>query len=127
MKSNQDILDEFGKALVPCVYDDAINHFMSLLKGTTKWGIGKEYTEVFNKLSLDDQKILAEYMQKTIGTSIFAFLSLFEENEQFKLIYEKNGKQVNLVEISEMLKAEATIDDGWISRFSEVAKDDEII
>ncbi len=57
-----------------------------------------------------------------MGTFIFAYLNLFEENEEFKLIYEEKGKQVNLVEISEMLKAEPTIDNGWIDRFSQFGK-----
>ncbi len=34
---------------------------------------------------------------------------------------------VNFVEISEILKAEATIENGWIARFSKYAKDDEMI
>ncbi|WP_264847182.1 hypothetical protein [Capnocytophaga catalasegens] len=39
-------------------------------------------------------------------------LGIFEENEQFKLIYEENGKQVDLMKISEMLKAEPIIENG---------------
>jgi hypothetical protein len=61
-------------------------------------------------------------MKKTIGTSMFAFLSLFEENEVFKIVYEENGKQINLTDISEMLKAEPTIENGWIDRFSIFSK-----
>ena len=122
MKSDKEILDEFGKLLVPRVFDDAINHFSNIAKGTTKWGIGKEYTEVLQKLSNEDIDTLKEYLKETIGTSMFAFLGLFEENEDFKLIHEKNGSQTNLVEISEMLKAEPTIDNGWIARFTKIDK-----
>ena len=40
------------------------------------------------------------------------------KNEQFKLSYEVNNQKVNLAEISEMLKAEPIIENGWIERFS---------
>ena len=53
------------------------------------------------------------------------FLGIFEEHERFKLIYEEDEKQVNLVEISEMLKVEPIIENGWIERFSKYAKEKE--
>jgi len=37
----------------------------------------------------------------------------------------EDGKQVNLVEISEMLKAEPIIENGWIERFSKYANEKE--
>ncbi|GIZ16111.1 hypothetical protein RCZ03_21110 [Capnocytophaga catalasegens] len=47
-----------------------------------------------------------------LRTTMFSMLGIFEENEQFKLIYEENGKQVDLMKISEMLKAEPIIENG---------------
>jgi hypothetical protein len=55
---------------------------------------------------------------------LFDFLKIFEENPQYKLIYEENiGHQINLLEISEMPKAEPIIENGWIKRFSELVND----
>lgn len=79
----------------------------------------------FNKLSVEDREILKTYLEESIKTSIFGFLGIFEEHERFKLIYEEDGKQVNLVEISEMLKAEPIIENGWIEQFSKYAKEKE--
>ncbi|MFS4418470.1 hypothetical protein [Maribacter sp. 2307ULW6-5] len=70
---------------------------------------------------------IERYTNEILKGSIFDFLRIFEENEQFKIIYQENGKQVNLVEISEMLKAEPIIENGWIARFSKEVKDDEMI
>ncbi len=116
---NKKILDRYGKIVTNSVYDDAVSNFINLINGTTKWGIGKEYTEVLQKLNKEDQDQLLDYLKKTIGTVIFGMLGVFEENEEFKIIYESKGKQVDLVKISEMLKAEPTIEGGWIDRFSE--------
>ncbi|CAM1345107.1 hypothetical protein [Tenacibaculum amylolyticum] len=124
MKSNKEILNQFGELVIEYVYDDAIKHLNDLINDSTKWGVGKEYTEVFDKLSKEDVNKLKAYVKKTIGTSLFSFLSILEENEEFKLIYEENKNQVNLVEISEMLKAEPTIENGWIERFSKHATED---
>ena len=69
--------------------------------------------------------ILQKYLEESIGDTIFNILRIFEEDGRFKLIYEEDGKQINLVEISEMLKAEPIIENGWIERFSKYAKEKE--
>ena len=69
--------------------------------------------------------ILQKYLEESIGDTIFNILRIFDEDERFKLIYEENGKQINLVEISEMLKAEPLGENGWIDRFSKYAKEKE--
>ncbi|MCK0158800.1 hypothetical protein MWU65_16535 [Cellulophaga sp. F20128] len=76
----------------------------------------------FLKLKEEEKKEINAYIQNVILSSYFNFLRIFEENEQFKIVYEEKGKQVNLVEISEMLKAEPIIENGWIERFSEELK-----
>ncbi len=98
MKTNQEILDEFGKILITNVCDFPLE--------ITKENINE---------------IIKEYSESIL----FNFLELFEEHECFKLIYEENGKQINLVEISEMLKAEPLEENGWIERFSKYVKEKE--
>ena len=61
----------------------------------------------------------------SIEMSIFELFNIFEENEEFKIIYEEDGKQVDLVKISEMLKAELMIENGWIDRFSKYSDEKE--
>ncbi len=104
MKSNQIILDEFGKIMIHDVYD--FNY--KLLKNMIVHFQDKN--EIVENLDL--------ICKESFESTLFNFLKIFEENEQFKIVYEENGKQVNLVEISEMLKAEPIIENGWIARFS---------
>lgn len=108
MKSNQEILDEFGKNLINKVFD--FNYMM--LKSNIKSNLKKNtMEEKVNYLS-----------EETLRSILFDFLKIFEENEEFKLYYEKNNQKINLVEISEMLKAEPIIENGWIERFSKELK-----
>jgi len=125
MKINQEILDKFGKIVVKSVFDDNFSYLNQILIGKTKWGQGKKYTNVFQKLENSDKKIIEEFFLEYLKTNIFSFLSIFEENEEFKLYYEENNQKVNLVEISEMLKAEPIIENGWIERFSKELKKEE--
>jgi hypothetical protein len=125
MKINQEILDKFGKIVVKSVFDDNFSYLNQILTGKTKWGQGKKYTNVFQKLENSDKKIIEEFFFEYLKTNIFSFLSIFEENEEFKLYYEENNQKVNLVEISEMLKAEPIIENGWIERFSKELKKEE--
>ena len=122
MNNNQEILDLFGVYVVSQVYDDSMKYLKELIEGSTKWGTGKEYTDVFQKLSPNDRKVLYKYFDDTVRTVIFGLLGIYEENEKYKIVYENNGGgQVDLNKISEMLKAELSRENGWIDRFSKYA------
>ncbi|ATA76482.1 conserved hypothetical protein [Capnocytophaga canimorsus] len=121
MKSNQEILDEFGRELIENTFDPAIGNLLSLSVKENPPIIFENYVNFLKKLKHQDFITLQKYLQESVGGILFNILKLFEENEQFKLIYEENGKQINLVEISEMLKAEPIIENGWIKRFSKYA------
>ncbi len=118
MKSNQEILDEFGKILTNDCFDPTYANLLGLKQKENPPLIFKEFSELFKKMDKNDFEILQKYFGESLKGILFNFLRSFEENEHFKLYYEKNEQKVNLVEISEMLKAEPIIENGWIDRFS---------
>lgn len=121
MKSNQEILDEFGKKIVNNILDRYYRGIKKELNEGIKNPIEQEYNTIFKSLTEKQKKYIYIYIKENINSILFDFLNFFEENEQFKLIYEESGKQVDLVKISEMLKAEPIIENGWIKRFSKYA------
>ena len=125
MKTNQEILDTIGEEIIKFSFDSAIGNLLSLRIKENPPVIFKEYVELFKKMNNKEFSILQKYLEESIGDTIFNILRIFEEDERFKLIYEENGKQINLVEISEMLKAEPLGENGWIDRFSKYAKEKE--
>ena len=125
MKTNQEILDTIGEEIIKFSFDPAIGNLLSLRIKENPPVIFKEYVELFKKMNNKEFSILQKYLEESIGDTIFNILRIFEEDERFKLIYEEDGKQVNLVEISEMLKAEPLGKNGWIERFSKYAKEKE--
>lgn len=127
MQSHDEILNTLGKIIVANVFDQYYKGLNMIIYEGTPNLLNKKYHEVFNKLDSKDKDLIREYSVKNATTIIFEMLKIFEEHEEFKLIYEEEGKQVNLVEISEMLKAEPLSEYGWIARFSKHVKDEEII
>ena len=125
MKTNQEILDTIGEEIIKFSFDPAIGNLLSLRIKENPPVIFKEYVELFKKMNNKDFSILQKYLEESIGDTIFNILRIFEEDGRFKLIYEEDGKQINLVEITEMLKAEPIIENGWIERFSKYAKEKE--
>ena len=123
MKTNQEILDTIGEEIIKFSFDPAIGNLLSLRIKENPPVIFKEYVELFKKMNNKEFSILQKYLEDSIGDTIFNILRIFEEDERFKLIYEENGKQINLVEISEMLKAEPLGENGWIERFSKYANE----
>ena len=125
MKTNQEILDTIGEEIIKFSFDPAIGNLLSLRIKENPPVIFKEYVELFKKMNNKDFSILQKYLEESIGDTIFNILRIFEEDGRFKLIYEEDGKQIKLVEISEMLKAEPLGENGWIERFSKYAKEKE--
>ena len=123
MKTNQEILDTIGEEIIKFSFDPAIGNLLSLRIKENPPVIFKEYVELFKKMNNKDFSILQKYLEESIGDTIFNILRIFEEDGRFKLIYEEDGKQINLVEISEMLKAEPLGENGWIERFSKYANE----
>lgn len=118
MDKNTEILDVFGEKIINEIFDPAIGNLKSLRKKENPPLIFKDYVELFKKLDENDFDVLVKYLKYSFGSGVFNFLKVFEENPQFKIVYEKDGEQVNLVKISEDLKAEPIIQNGWIERFS---------
>lgn len=117
MKSNKEILDEFGKIIIKSVYD---NQFRFIKNNVRDLAQTEGYKNLFSSMT-EIQKIEIEnYTKEILKGSLFDFLKMFEENDQFKIVYDQDGQQFDLNKISEMLKAEPIIENGWISRFSEI-------
>ncbi|SDE29005.1 hypothetical protein [Riemerella columbipharyngis] len=123
MKSNDEILNEYGKKLIEFSFDPAIGNLLSLRIKDNPPIIFEDYVNLFKKIDSEDFVILQKYLEESIGGVLFNILRIFEEDERFRLIYEEDGKQVDLVKISEMLKAEPIIENGWIKRFSKYAEE----
>ena len=125
MKTNQEILDDFGEMVVENCVDSVLEHFESL-KSKENLPIVYETKKFFLDSLTEKQYSLFRIMLiSSIEMSIFELFNIFEENEEFKIIYEEDGKQVDLVKISEMLKAELMIENGWIDRFSKYSDEKE--
>lgn len=123
MKSKNEILDEFGFLIARKVFD---NQYSFILNNTLDLAQTEGYKNLFNDMSTIQKKEIEFYTKEILKGAIFDFLNIFEENDHFKIIYENDGQKANLVDISEMLKAEPIIENGWISRFSQEIKGDEI-
>lgn len=119
MESNKEILDKLGKKIIEDCFDPTLENLNSLRKKENPPIIFEKYVEFLKKMDNNDFEILNKYLRESLGNFLFDILRIFEENDQFKLYYEAEGQKINLVEISENLKAEPIIEDGWIDRFSE--------
>ena len=122
MKKNKEILDTFGNNLITEIYDNSLRFINNDIKDLKETEEFKNLFSNLNNLELNELKL---YTQEILSGCLFNFLRIFEENEEFKLYYEENNQKVNLVEISEMLKAEPIIENGWIERFSKELKKEE--
>jgi hypothetical protein len=112
---NEQILELFGKILISKTYDKSARFLKSDLKDLKQTD---RYKNLFSEMTQVQKTELEKLSKEMLSGILFDFLKIFEENREFKLIYEAEGKRVDLVQISEMLKAEPIIEGGWIDRFS---------
>ncbi|MBI3511854.1 MAG: hypothetical protein HY064_14430 [Bacteroidetes bacterium] len=118
MKTNQEILDEFGQKVIKEVFDRQYKFIVNKVEDLAET---KEYKNLFQNMTDIQKKEIEHYTYHKISGTLFDFLRVLEENEEFKLYYENGGQKENLADISEMLKAEPIIENGWIKRFSKFA------
>ena len=114
MKSKE-ILDLFGKLLIAEVYDEYMSFFKSDIDDLRKT---ERFKNLFANMTFVQKTELENLSFELLSGLLFDFLRIFEENDEFKLIYEAEGERIDLMKISEMLKAEPIIEGGWIARFS---------
>lgn len=110
------ILSKFGKLLITEAYD---NHAALVKNDLEDLKQTERFKNLFSNMTVDQKAELENLSFEILSGLLFDFLRIFEENEAFKIIYESEGEKVDLVEISEMLKAEPTVQGGWIDRFSQ--------
>ncbi|MRI64135.1 hypothetical protein EDM00_09055 [Ornithobacterium rhinotracheale] len=119
MKSNNKILNEFGNILIQNVYDNQLRFIMNSIKDLSQT---EGYKNLFKDMNEIQKKEIEKYTKEILSGALFDFLNLLEENDQYKLIYGNTcDNQLDLNKISENLKAEPIIENGWIDRFSKYA------
>lgn len=121
MKKDKEILDYLGTLIIKEVFDRHLNFINNSINDLSHT---EQYKNLFNGMNSSQKSEIELYTNELLKGCLFDFLRIFEENEQFKIIYEEDGKQVDLNKVSEMLKAEPIIEGGWIERFSEELKKD---
>jgi len=115
--TESEILDQFGKHCMKA-FDKALafpKSDLADLKATER------HKHLFKTMTSDQKNEFERVFYNVLEGMLFDFLKIFEEYPEFKIIFESESKQVDLVKISEMLKAEPIIEGGWIERFSKYA------
>lgn len=109
------ILDQFGNLVATEMFDSQYRFILNKVKDLAQT---EGYKNLFNSMSAEQKSEIEFYTREILKGSAFDFLRIFEEHPEFKIVYEENEHQVDLNKISEMLKAEPIIENGWIERFS---------
>ncbi|TGN26073.1 MULTISPECIES: hypothetical protein [Weeksellaceae] len=119
MKSNNEILNEFGNILIENVYDSQLRFIMNSIIDLSQT---EDYLNLFKGMNEIQKKEIEKYTKEILSGALFDFLKVLEENDGYKLVYGNTcDNQLDLNKISENLKAEPIIENGWIDRFSKYA------
>lgn len=121
MKSDTEILNDFGKFVAQDVFDSQYRFILNKVQDLAQT---EGYINLFEGMDRQEKLEMEYYTREILKGALFDFLRVFEEHPEFKIVYEEDGKQVDLNRISEMLKAEPIIEDGWIQRFSKELKNE---
>lgn len=119
MKTNKEILDQFGNLIAKEMFDNQYRFILNKVEDLVQT---EGYTNLFKGMSDEQKNEIEFYTREILKGATFDFFKIFEEHPEFKIVYEEDGNQVDLNKISEMLKAEPIIENGWIDRFSKEKK-----
>lgn len=121
MKPKTEILNDFGKLVAQEVFDSQYKFILNKVQDLAQT---EGYINLFKGMNQQQKLEIEYYTREILKGTLFDFLRIFEEHPEFKIVYEEDGKQADLNKISEMLKAEPIIENGWIKRFSQELKNE---
>jgi len=122
MQEKNKILENFGRILIKDCFDPTFKNAESLRFKEDLPLIFKQDSAFLKNLSKEDFESLKKYYRYSLGSLLFNVLRLFEENPDFKIIFDNGKDIVDLSELSEDFKSEPIIENGWIDRFSETER-----
>lgn len=120
METNK-VLDKFGNLVATEMFDSQYRFVKNKVEDLAQTD---GYKNLFSGMTSEQKREIEYYTREVLKGASFDFLRIFEEHTEFKIIYEENGNQVDLNKISEMLKAEPIIENGWIAKYSKELNDE---
>ena len=124
-KQKEEILDYFGRMVIENVRDRSLDISMKIASYTTINPLKLKQYESFAALSEEERETVCDLLSETISDTIFNFLHMFEDySDNMKITITKDGKEHNLIDISEVLGGEIAFqdEDGWIQKFSKIGR-----
>jgi len=112
-------LDSFGEFLVKSLRDKAIRHFEFISEQKWKAPALQKLQYEFRQFSPEQVSVIRECIVSTIDSAIHDFLFALQELSDFDNDIQVLVRGKNVVELSEMLHGEVSLDGGWFARFSD--------
>ncbi len=123
IKTNEEILIEFGKLLVGKSFDWSLSDVENLRTFSKPLLIKDPPTQYLKSLSSEEYDKLLNFLPHILITQLIGVLHIFESDTPFRLIYKEDGNDVDLASISEGLSTEVATEYGWVSQFSKLLTD----
>ena len=115
MKSNNQILEDLGKKLIQECLDPL--YYPNKISAKNIAELDNDI-KVLHHLSDIDLNQVSFIVNTRLEYLLFNFIRFFEENNEYKFLYENK----DLTTVSEDFKSELVGENGWIERFSQVKK-----
>ena len=78
MKTDQEILDKFGKLVGTIAFDSQYGSLKQVISGeASKFIRLKQIVDIFNKFDSEEKKILQKYFYDLLSCILFYFLKIF--------------------------------------------------
>ncbi len=90
MKENE-ILDKLGEVIIETIYNKQLNSFEKIVKGESNNFNMLDINKLFSKLTEEEKGNLISLNKEIIEDVLFDFLKIFDEKEDYKLMYVKEG------------------------------------
>jgi len=124
-KQRIEMLDDFGKIVIECVRDPALEGAIKLLTGKSANPILTRQYEILKTLTIEQREKVTDLISETISEVIFEFLHIFSDNpDDIKLIVKQDGVEHDYCDLTEHAGSEIVgldRDDAW-QRFSKIGR-----
>ena len=117
----QKALTTFGQELMTEVRDRVLSDLNQTISGQMLSDSAQQLHTKFEKLTDEDKSFFIDAIVQYVDLTIFKFLFMFEETDNWAVIDKEvaeSNKLDDIAKLSDGLVGELFTEDGWIARFS---------
>lgn len=115
--NNRILIENFGNGVTDKAYNNRKRWTDIIVAGETNNKIDKELVKLLQNLDEEDRNLIVEYLHYISMKQQMYLMRVFDENEQYKILYNTGESLVNVAEVEGSQVSLEKLVPSWIEKY----------